>query len=305
MHEPSSRSNTAWIERSRTIRSKIKQAVQIRSTIKTDLHPPECKARKSSAHRPKESGTSQVTAATCSSPRIRPPRPFAGRRCSRSIDGYSELPPGGAARGCIGSSYGRMVLPLPDSDGGRWINPGSVRSPSPPSTTHTSPLARRRHGSVPPSADCLQASASTRSLSRRIRSRMLTLSQEPSSPTLADTKSLNAPPKRTGILVVRGTVQHLSSRMCSIQARMHAGQTGAPKTSDVRWSIVDRRRCQTALPLPIARPFERRDSIMPHSGSQSADGGETGIRTLETVSRLHAFQACAFDHSATSPAHAP
>jgi hypothetical protein len=31
------------------------------------------------------------------------------------------------------------------------------------------------------------------------------------------------------------------------------------------------------------------------------DGGETGIRTLETVSRLHTFQACAFDHSATSP----
>jgi hypothetical protein len=32
-----------------------------------------------------------------------------------------------------------------------------------------------------------------------------------------------------------------------------------------------------------------------------ADGGERGIRTLETVTRLHAFQACAFDHSATSP----
>ena len=30
-------------------------------------------------------------------------------------------------------------------------------------------------------------------------------------------------------------------------------------------------------------------------------GGETGIRTLETVASLHAFQACAFDHSATSP----
>jgi hypothetical protein len=30
-------------------------------------------------------------------------------------------------------------------------------------------------------------------------------------------------------------------------------------------------------------------------------GGEEGIRTLETVPRLHAFQACAFDHSATSP----
>ena len=32
-----------------------------------------------------------------------------------------------------------------------------------------------------------------------------------------------------------------------------------------------------------------------------ASGGETGIRTLETVSRLHTFQACAFDHSATDP----
>ena len=31
------------------------------------------------------------------------------------------------------------------------------------------------------------------------------------------------------------------------------------------------------------------------------DGGEKGIRTLETVARLHAFQACAFNHSATSP----
>ncbi len=31
------------------------------------------------------------------------------------------------------------------------------------------------------------------------------------------------------------------------------------------------------------------------------NGGQTGIRTLETVSRLHTFQACAFDHSATCP----
>ena len=30
-------------------------------------------------------------------------------------------------------------------------------------------------------------------------------------------------------------------------------------------------------------------------------GGGRGIRTLETVARLHAFQACALDHSATPP----
>jgi hypothetical protein len=34
-------------------------------------------------------------------------------------------------------------------------------------------------------------------------------------------------------------------------------------------------------------------------------GGERGIRTLETVARLHAFQACAFNHSATSPEQRP
>src|SRR5690606_9895955 len=32
-----------------------------------------------------------------------------------------------------------------------------------------------------------------------------------------------------------------------------------------------------------------------------ASGGQRGIRTLETVPRLHTFQACAFDHSAICP----
>ena len=30
-------------------------------------------------------------------------------------------------------------------------------------------------------------------------------------------------------------------------------------------------------------------------------GGESGIRTHDTVSRIHTFQACAFNHSAISP----
>ena len=34
-------------------------------------------------------------------------------------------------------------------------------------------------------------------------------------------------------------------------------------------------------------------------------GGERGIRTLDTVARIHAFQACAFNHSATSPTTEP
>jgi hypothetical protein len=37
------------------------------------------------------------------------------------------------------------------------------------------------------------------------------------------------------------------------------------------------------------------------NGFSGASGGSIGIRTLETVPRLHTFQACAFDHSATDP----
>ena len=43
-------------------------------------------------------------------------------------------------------------------------------------------------------------------------------------------------------------------------------------------------------------------SILTHAEiKKEVGGGQTGIRTLETVSRLHTFQACAFDHSATCP----
>ena len=42
------------------------------------------------------------------------------------------------------------------------------------------------------------------------------------------------------------------------------------------------------------------DTVRFASG-KTVNGGQTGIRTLETVSRLHTFQACAFDHSATCP----
>src|SRR5271170_7038606 len=35
--------------------------------------------------------------------------------------------------------------------------------------------------------------------------------------------------------------------------------------------------------------------------SKGITGGETGIRTLDRVSPIHAFQACAFNRSAISP----
>jgi hypothetical protein len=40
---------------------------------------------------------------------------------------------------------------------------------------------------------------------------------------------------------------------------------------------------------------------VPEGTIQSENGGRRGIRTLVTLSRKHAFQACAFNHSATLP----
>jgi hypothetical protein len=75
------------------------------------------------------------------------------------------------------------------------------------------------------------------------------------------------------------------------------------------------RRRETIQP-PTARAESRallaRSAITPNSGAtlptrekrlHSIAGGGSGIRTHDTVSRIHAFQACAFSHSATPPAH--
>ena len=56
---------------------------------------------------------------------------------------------------------------------------------------------------------------------------------------------------------------------------------------------------------PSRITLENNGKIRPQPNGENAfaraSGGERGIRTLETVPRLHTFQACAFDHSATSP----
>ena len=61
--------------------------------------------------------------------------------------------------------------------------------------------------------------------------------------------------------------------------------------------------------LPVLSPsritLENNGKILPEPDRENAfaraSGGAEGIRTLETVPRLHTFQACAFDHSATAP----
>ena len=52
--------------------------------------------------------------------------------------------------------------------------------------------------------------------------------------------------------------------------------------------------------------FESSDSVKRKFPNKQArwgifSGGERGIRTLDTVSRIHTFQACSFNRSDTSP----
>ena len=62
-----------------------------------------------------------------------------------------------------------------------------------------------------------------------------------------------------------------------------------------RWLRLMSRWCRASGP-----PRHRRADL----GSGRSTGGGSGIRTRDTVSRIHTFQACAFSHSATPPAGA-
>ena len=42
-------------------------------------------------------------------------------------------------------------------------------------------------------------------------------------------------------------------------------------------------------------------AVLPPDSDRLTSGGESGIRTRDTVPRIHTFQACAFNHSAISP----
>jgi len=70
------------------------------------------------------------------------------------------------------------------------------------------------------------------------------------------------------------------------------GGVGPVFHDEVTSQILARDRMKTLLACPPEFPV------------LFGDGGAGGIRTLETVSRLHTFQACAFDHSATAPSTA-
>ena len=70
-----------------------------------------------------------------------------------------------------------------------------------------------------------------------------------------------------------------------------------------RWRSKTQAFCRTlsrVLTLPVGAPCIQK-SLNVSSGFFVEYGGEGGIRTLDTLSRIHTFQACSFSHSDTSP----
>jgi hypothetical protein len=61
------------------------------------------------------------------------------------------------------------------------------------------------------------------------------------------------------------------------------------------------RKSEQSLSSLSKNLYERRTSNMENQQVVENNGGQGGIRTLGTLSRTHAFQACALNHSATCP----
>ena len=70
-----------------------------------------------------------------------------------------------------------------------------------------------------------------------------------------------------------------------------------------RWRSKTRAFCRTLSRLltPLGGAPCKKKSLDANPGFLFEFGGERGVRTLDTLSRIHTFQACSFSHSDTSP----
>ena len=92
-----------------------------------------------------------------------------------------------------------------------------------------------------------------------------------------------------------------------ILVRTKSAKSGGPERIGLRRAIFGLLRAgpvnRSALKTPGNLPLSAASGLA-ESAARMGTGGWGGIRTHETLSRLHTFQACAFDRSATHPAQA-
>src|SRR5580700_2008542 len=80
-------------------------------------------------------------------------------------------------------------------------------------------------------------------------------------------------------------VQSSGENRCAENAFARSGRRGSTEVDAANGP------CSTLSPTVVAL----------ENGLRGGTGGGSGIRTHDTVSRIHAFQASAFSHSATPP----
>src|SRR5579872_3535435 len=93
--------------------------------------------------------------------------------------------------------------------------------------------------------------------------------------------------------------------------QIFSGESGLPplRSGDPRVGGLQSNECPFAARTRIfvlhIRCEPARASVPNKNARQSRDihliGGESGIRTRDTLSSIHTFQACSFNHSDTSP----
>ena len=76
--------------------------------------------------------------------------------------------------------------------------------------------------------------------------------------------------------------------------------TNAPIVRKVRCAVYTRKSSDEGLDVSTWPSTASTPSARPAKPMWLVGGG-SGIRTRDTVSRIHTFQACAFNHSATPP----
>ena len=115
------------------------------------------------------------------------------------------------------------------------------------------------------------------------------------------------PGKRTARSMVGVRIEN---SLFTVLARPSVAETGLMSIERISTRQTLRSRAvepRAAAPMARRRADQDRGFDIPSLQNKTPQragfcfGGERGIRTLDTVSRIHAFQACAFSHSATSP----
>lgn len=106
---------------------------------------------------------------------------------------------------------------------------------------------------------------------------------------------------KTGCGKGEGRSSHVETPGYRSLDRAFARLTTRPEARSLIQGGRSRIRCARIVDTIVDRPEMKTVDALSSKGFFRLNGGGSGIRTRDTVSGIHTFQACAFNHSATPP----